>query len=124
MRLVFKSKDWYLYGFCLMRNDYRFFKFIRIRDIKILSDVYSREFPATYSAGKLMDIENTIAVTLKSDKKMAFRVYDEFAEAVTEDEQAICMFRLIYPAMTHYTVICFPLPIMWKSLSREVSGNK
>lgn len=31
LRLVFKSKHWYLYGFCLMRNDYRFFKPTRIR---------------------------------------------------------------------------------------------
>lgn len=87
LRLVFKSKDWYLYGFCLMRNDYRFFKLTRIRDIEIQADVYSRELPTTYSVGKLMDIENTIAVTLKLDKKMAFRVYDEFAEDVTEDNQ-------------------------------------
>lgn len=87
LRLVFKSKDWYLYGFCLMRNDYRFFKLTRIRDIEIQADVYSRELPTTYSVGKLMDIENTIAVKLKFDKKMAFRVYDEFAEGVTEDNQ-------------------------------------
>lgn len=30
LKLVFKSKDWYLYGFCLIRNDYRFFKLTRI----------------------------------------------------------------------------------------------
>lgn len=87
LRLVFKSKAWYLYGFCLLRNDYRFFKLTRIRDIEILSDIYSREFSAAFPAGKLMDIENTIAVTLKFDKEMAFRVYDEFADEVTEDKQ-------------------------------------
>ena len=87
MRLVFKSKDWYLYGFCLMRNDYRFFKLTRIKDMEIQPDVYTRELPSTYSVGKLMNIENTIAVKLKFDKRMAFRVYDEFANEVTEDEQ-------------------------------------
>lgn len=87
LRLVFKSKDWYLYGFCLMRSDYRFFKLTRIKDIAIQSDVYTREFPSTYSVGKLMNIENTIAVKLKFDKRMAFRVYDEFADEVTEDKQ-------------------------------------
>ena len=87
LRLVFKSKDWYLYGFCLMRNDYRFFKLTRIKDMEIQPDVYTRELPSTYSVGKLMNIENTIAVKLKFDKRMAFRVYDEFANEVTEDEQ-------------------------------------
>ncbi len=87
LKLVFKSKDWYLYGFCLMRNDYRFFKLTRIKDLVILSDVYSRELPATYSVEKSMEIENTIPIKLKFDKKMAFRVYDEFIDDVTEDEQ-------------------------------------
>lgn len=87
LRLVFKSKDWYLYGFCLMRNDYRFFKLTRIKDMEIQPDVYTRELPSAYSVGKLMNIENTIAVKLKFDKRMAFRVYDEFANEVTEDEQ-------------------------------------
>lgn len=87
LRLVFKSKAWYLYGFCLMRGDYRFFKLTRIRDIEVQADTYSREVPSTYSAGKPMDIENIVAVTLKFDKKMAFRVYDEFADEVQEDEQ-------------------------------------
>lgn len=87
LKLVFKSKDWYLYGFCLMRNDYRFFKLTRIRDLEIQAEIYSREIPSTYPIGKLMDIQNTIAVTLKFDKEMAFRVYDEFADDVTEDEQ-------------------------------------
>lgn len=87
LRLVFKSKDWYLYGFCLMRSDYRFFKLTRIKDMEIQTEIYSREIPLTYSIGKLMEIENTISVKLKFDKKMAFRVYDEFADNVTEDEQ-------------------------------------
>lgn len=38
--LVFKSKDWYLYAFCLLRNDYRFFKLTRIRQVEMLSDTF------------------------------------------------------------------------------------
>ena len=87
LKLVFKSKDWYLYGFCLMRNDYRFFKLTRIREMEVQAEVYSREIPSTCSIGKQMDIQNAIAVTLKFDQDMAFRVYDEFAEGVIEDNQ-------------------------------------
>ena len=65
MKLVFKSKDWYLYGFCLMRNDYRFFQLPRIREMEIQAEVYSHEIPSTCSIGKQMDIQNAIAVTLK-----------------------------------------------------------
>lgn len=97
LKLVFKSKDWYLYGFCLMRNDYRFFKLTRIRDMEIQAEAYSREIPSTCTVGKRMDIQNTIAVTLKFDKDMAFRVYDEFAEGVTEDKQGNLYVRTNLP---------------------------
>ena len=97
LKLVFKSKDWYLYGFCLMRNDYRFFKLTRIREMEIQAEVYSREIPSTCSIGKQMDIQNAIAVTLKFDQDMAFRVYDEFAEGVIEDNQGNLYVRTNLP---------------------------
>lgn len=87
LKLVFKSKAWYLYGYCLLQNEYRFFKLTRIKDLKIRTEVYSREVPTTFSVSKIIDMENTITVKLKFDKRMAFRVYDEFADEVTDDEQ-------------------------------------
>lgn len=97
LKLVFKSKDWYLYGFCLIRNDYCFFKLTRIKEMEIQAEVYSREIPSTCSIGKQMDIQNAIAVTLKFDQDMAFRVYDEFAEGVTEDKQGNLYVRTNLP---------------------------
>ena len=32
VRLLFKSQDWYLYAFCLLRNDFRYFKLSRIKN--------------------------------------------------------------------------------------------
>lgn len=83
-RLVFKGKAWYLYGFCHLRNDYRFFKLTRMKDIQVSRETYSRKAPPA-SAGKTPPLEKTVAVKLKFDGKMAFRVYDEFADHVTED---------------------------------------
>ncbi len=97
LKLVFKSKDWYLYGFCLIRNDYCFFKLTRIKEMEIQAEVYSREIPSTCSIGKQMDIQNAIAVTLKFDQDMAFRAYDEFAEGVTEDKQGNLYVRTNLP---------------------------
>lgn len=97
LKLVFKSKGWYLYGFCLIRNDYRFFKLTRIKEMEIQAEVYSREIPSTCSIGKQMDIQNAITVTLKFDQDMAFRVYDEFAEGVTEDKQGNLYVRTNLP---------------------------
>lgn len=86
IRLVFKSKDWYLYAFCLLRNDYRFFKLTRIKELEMLSETFTQDLtPAKIE--KQIQVEKTVAVSLKFDKKIAFRVYDEFADKITEDSQ-------------------------------------
>ena len=97
LRLVFKSKDWYLYGFCRTRNDFRFFKLTRIKKLEKQSEIFSRNLPVGYSVARQMTIETTIPVKLKFDPKMAFRVYDEFADGVTEDEQGNLYVQTLLP---------------------------
>lgn len=87
LRLVFKSKDWYLYGFCRTRNDFRFFKLTRIKTLEKQAEIFSRNLPGRYSVAKQMNIETTVSVKLKFDPQMAFRVYDEFADSATEDKE-------------------------------------
>ena len=38
--LVFKAQKWYLYAWCKLRNDFRFFKLVRMREISMLDDIY------------------------------------------------------------------------------------
>lgn len=85
MKLIFKSKDWYLYGYCFLRNDYRFFKLTRIKDLVISTETFIREVseaPKTRMANKNY---NTVSLTLKFSPRVAFRVYDEFTDSVTVD---------------------------------------
>ena len=86
IRLVFKSKSWYLYSFCLLRNDYRFFKLTRIKELEMLSETFTQDFTPTKTE-KQIQVENTVAVKLKFDRQAAFRVYDEFTDSITEDSQ-------------------------------------
>lgn len=86
IRLVFKSKSWYFYSFCLLRNDYRFFKLTRIKELEMLSETFTQDFTPT-KIEKQIQVENTVAVKLKFDKQAAFRVYDEFTDSITEDLQ-------------------------------------
>ena len=86
IRLVFKSKSWYLYSFCLLRNDYRFFKLTRIKELKMLSETFTQDFTPT-KIEKQIQVENTVSVKLKFDRQAAFRVYDEFTDNITEDSQ-------------------------------------
>lgn len=86
IRLVFKSKSWYLYSFCLLRKDYRFFKLTRIKELEMLSETFTQDFTPT-KIEKRIQVEKTVAVKLKFDRQAAFRVYDEFTDDITEDSQ-------------------------------------
>ena len=39
-KLIFKTSDWYLYGFCLKRQDFRLFKLTRIHRYEIEEEVF------------------------------------------------------------------------------------
>jgi predicted DNA-binding transcriptional regulator YafY len=42
MSLVFKGYTWYLYGYCLLRDDYRFFKLSRMDELEITLESFMR----------------------------------------------------------------------------------
>ena len=86
IRLLFKEQDWYLYAFCLLRNDFRYFKLSRIRDLEVLAINYEDNFENEVLK-KELKYENIVNIKLKFDKSVAFRVYDEFNGAIEEDEK-------------------------------------
>lgn len=87
VKLVFKSKDWYLYGYCRSRNAFRFFKLTRMKDLEILEETFTREAVNVPKADMTIKAERTIPIKLKFAPQTAFRVYDEFTDNVTEDKQ-------------------------------------
>ena len=86
VRLLFKGQDWYLYAFCLLRNDFRYFKLSRMKDLEVLAINYEDNFENAVLK-KELKYENIVNIKLKFDKSVAFRVYDEFNEAIEEDEK-------------------------------------
>ena len=86
IRLLFKEQDWYLYGFCLLRNDFRYFKLSRIKDLEVLAINYEDNFENIVLKREIK-YENTVNIKLKFNKSVAFRVYDEFNEAIVEDKK-------------------------------------
>lgn len=100
-QLVYKGTSWYLYGYCMLRRDFRYFKVRRIEKMEVLSREETMNIP---------DIEEAIAskesdfgdnqqasvmehrhskkepVTLRIEGRMAFRVLDEFRDARIEKQ--------------------------------------
>ena len=84
VRLFFKSQDWYLYAFCLLRNDFRYFKLSRIKKLEIHTEKFDDSFEDVILK-KEMQHENTVHIKVKFDRKVAFRVYDELNGEIIED---------------------------------------
>ncbi len=79
-KLMFRGQSWYLYGFCRSKNEARFFKITRIRDLQTEEDVFSvdpvvaKNIPDSYTHNSF----SMIPLTFLVDKQMGYRVYDEF----------------------------------------------
>ena len=97
LKLVFKSTDWYLYGYCSTRNDFRFFKLTRIRNLEITNDEYVRSIPEQIFVEEEKFGMEAVKVTLLFDKSMSFRVYDKFDDEVTENQDGSLLVETVMP---------------------------
>ncbi len=88
IRLLFKGMNWYIYAFCNLRDDFRFFKLSRIKELEVLNEVYEDDFSDVVINKKLV-YDKTVNVKLKFDNSVAYRVYDEFYSNIKEDENYI-----------------------------------
>lgn len=80
LKLVFKGTSWYLYGYCRMRKDYRFFKLRRMDNLAAVDgDVVRMTAPVQIAkAYEKKNVKEEVKLTLKINSSMAFRIYDEF----------------------------------------------
>lgn len=87
-RLVFQWSSWYVWGFCIKRQDYRMFKLTRMTELKCTDETFvQREIPE-YSCDKLRHTRGEISATVKFDKSVKWRIVDEFdTENFTEDNE-------------------------------------
>ena len=86
VRLLFKGQDWYLYALCLLRNDFRYFKLSRIKNLETNTEKFNDNFENVVLK-KEMPYENTVHIKVKFDRKVAFRVYDEINGEIIEDDE-------------------------------------
>lgn len=89
LKLLYKDKAWYLFGFCCTRNDYRIFRISRIRNLILKETVFNMildrdipTYPLPESIGELIEIE------LHFPLNMTHRVFDIFSEeAINKKEK-------------------------------------
>ncbi len=85
--LVFQWSSWYIWGFCVRRQDYRLFKLTRMTELTKTEDTFVRRDVPEYQCNKLRHTKGEISAAVRFNKSVKWRIVDEFGtENFTEDE--------------------------------------
>lgn len=109
LKLVFKSKSWYLQAYCLVKNDYRIFKINRMVSVMVTPDRFPRETFTPPSMETSECIPTTLAhLELCFASSVAYRIYDEFdSHHITKNENGT--FTVIVDLPNDYWLYSFLL---------------
>ena len=85
--LIFQWSSWYVWGFCVKRQDYRLFKLTRMTELKCTDENFVKRDIPEYECDKLRHTNGEISATVRFNKSVKWRIVDEFGtENFTEDE--------------------------------------
>ncbi len=86
-RLIFQWSSWYVWGFCIKRQDYRLFKLMRMTELAIDDEIFVQRDVPEYECDKLRHTRGEISAKVRFDKSVKWRIVDEFGvESFDEDE--------------------------------------
>lgn len=85
--LVFQWSNWYVWGYCTVREDYRMFKLTRMTGLVLTNEKCVDRIVPEYICDKLQHTKDEIKALVKFDKSMKWRIIDEFgADSLTYGE--------------------------------------
>lgn len=78
LKLLYKSKEWYIKAYCTEREDFRLFKMNRIVSCEMLEETFiPMVYPEIQLSGQSISCEK---IVLRFPKELAYRIYDEFQD--------------------------------------------
>ena len=131
IQLWFKSKSWYIKGFCLIRHDVRLFKLTRVKNLTVTDQHFAERDLLTISseANPGTHQRPDRAFKFKIEPEMAYRVYDEFDEACVEKQTDGCfIISVTWPEddWVYGTILSFGeyIEVLEPGHVREIIKNK
>ena len=98
--LLLKGQSWYLFAWCLLRQDFRLFKLIRIKNIQLTDIVYPpREVPMEqdYFENQWQETAKLVELDLLFDKEMENVVDECFGEDIIRQDNGKIMVKACLP---------------------------
>ncbi len=86
-KLIFKSRAWYLWGYCLSKQDFRTFRISRIKNVRITDASFDRTAQHETQQA-LPSAEPTITYThivLQFTEQALYRLYDDYDDTMLTD---------------------------------------
>lgn len=78
MQLYFRGMDWYLTAYCRRSREIRIFKLKRLKNLEKTDEHFMRKDIRDLKTMPGLEINHDLEVTVRADKSLGFRVYDEF----------------------------------------------
>lgn len=97
-KLVFKDKAWYLYAYCLLHRDNRWFRLTRIKNL-ILTDLHFENCPETEPDifPQSQDIGPLVGLLLEFPLGVGYRLYDTFDDKAVSRQGDRYIVEVILP---------------------------
>ena len=87
LQLWFKSKSWYLKGFCLTKQGIRVYKLSRVKNLTVTDSHFPERTLPQEDCTSGGDISpNEIAMKLRIKPEARYRIFDDFEEAEIEEQ--------------------------------------
>ncbi|SCY76164.1 helix-turn-helix transcriptional regulator [Alkaliphilus peptidifermentans] len=84
MKILFKGHGWYIWGFCKIKGDFRFFKITRMKNLVNTKQTFQRDI-LKVDWNNFCDHDNKLVMlVLKIESQMSYRIYDEFHQECIE----------------------------------------
>ena len=98
MTLLFKGSAWYLFAYCLLKNDYRLFRLSRIKNINVLDKIFIRRNKSYHYLAEQNSYPEIVNLVLKFKKDIAQRVEEFFdEESITVLENGDLIVKIGFP---------------------------
>lgn len=76
--LVFQWSSWYVWGYCMQREDYRMFKLTRMTELALTDEKICDRIVPEYVCDKLQHPAGEIEIAVEFDDSVKWRIIDEF----------------------------------------------
>ncbi|HBH95145.1 MAG TPA: DNA-binding transcriptional regulator [Ruminococcaceae bacterium] len=86
--LIFQWSGWYVWGYCLLRRDYRMFKLSRLAGLKLTDKEREKRSVPEYVNEKFEHTPGEIKATVKFHNSVKWRLADEFENQSLNNEES------------------------------------